>query len=386
LTVTYDRRTVTVENAVDVQGLAAALFGRECKVKGGPAVVQGFEASTIPMDDPFCGFRSLRPEVYDDPDLGPDTWKKDKVWLLPRAFGGYRIGDYPYLHMCFKFAPGAVVNLVGIAKAPGGQETQFSVGLTQDPYCDSKGDRKLVGIWTEVQELAGESEGSWVCSSFNVLNKIRQSHGKRGYRSAVDLEFKDYSASFEGIRTSWRQSWTGPEGQNYQGDFYLPVQNDDGTLEYPEGRGITPDGVKLNGTNCEPPPGWENPYDDLEIMGWYLASVSPTQSLQGCEAFEAPKNSGFGRYPPLQGKIEIDQFAYSATPLEVARSGRPSVGEEIGMSDMDYPFSRYQLPHSGLFTVRRYSFPCDPDAILADPAAFSDCAPTQPRHWKIRHS
>jgi hypothetical protein len=164
---------IAVDSDAGVGPGLLSLLGAKCDISGGgdKKVVNDFEKEGMqkPDAEAACGIGAK------SASLGPaGEWRSESITLSSKE---YALREYPFLHMCYKIAPGAVVNMVIEAKVGWRNRVQsFSVGMTDSRFQTFHHERKRAAQWP-IKLVNSSTTGTWECASINLQGQLQEFDG-----------------------------------------------------------------------------------------------------------------------------------------------------------------------------------------------------------------
>lgn len=189
--VTYKGRTASITKDTEAGPNFMSLFGPTCTVtKAGGTVERTEFDDSSQNSDAYCGTG-----VWQAPLDDTGAWTKETVKI---GSFNYKLKEKKYMHMCYKIAVGARVNMLVKAKVGyRNHEQWFSIGIT-DKFQDFQSDKKRAAQWP-IHTVDGKTTGDWRCASINLFNQV--------------MAYDDYERRFHHIDYNNPSSSRGPGAQ-----------------------------------------------------------------------------------------------------------------------------------------------------------------------------
>merc|ERR1719271_358037 len=167
-----------VKQDADVADGIADTFGTACTrgaltgAGGGSGMPGGQSSAAAEIISGGTGFEGGAGTLSTDAACGLGYAKADGTFMqLSLTSTEYTLETYPHLHMCYRIAPGASVNMVVTARVRG-RDQEFSIGMTQDTK-HFHHNRKRAAQWPIKSDKEGKTSGQWDCISINLFAQVQ---------------------------------------------------------------------------------------------------------------------------------------------------------------------------------------------------------------------
>jgi hypothetical protein len=191
-TLAYSDRSAVVTSDKEAGPALKGLFGATCSSTaldsdtsdGANFKIFDYEGGQF-KDHSYCGTGSKSPVQSKD-----GTHVGETVLAKESETGTYNLEDFPFLHMCYKIAPGARVNMVVKCKVGGGghHDQDFSIGMTDNRFSEFDDKLKIAAQWPIELDHNGETTDDWTCTSINLLGQIMDWEHD-GYRRFSHIDY-----------------------------------------------------------------------------------------------------------------------------------------------------------------------------------------------------